>query len=175
MLWSSINFNVFNLLMGILIGSATGIITSHFGRFIKTKGEDKSLKGMLILWKRSPYKTIILVAILAPLAEEILFRFIGISLFNFIFPMLLSIIITSVLFGLAHNQFPINVITGIIGLILGLTFQSYGLIASMFAHAVHNIISVIYLVKKAERFLGIKLSQALQEMSINEVMDQLDI
>ncbi|QOR36622.1 CPBP family intramembrane metalloprotease [Clostridium sp. 'deep sea'] len=175
MQWSSINFNIFNLFMGLLIGSATGIITSHFGKFIKSKGEDRSLKGILILWKRSPLKTVLLVAIIAPVAEEVLFRFIGISLLNHVLPGLLPLLITSILFGLAHNQYPVNIITGIIGLILAFTYLSYGLVASIMAHSVHNIISVTYLVKKAERLLGRKLSIALHEMSINEVMQELDI
>ena len=173
MLWSSIKWSMTDLFSGMMIGLVTGILGSALAPYLKTKREDRSLKGLLYLWKRSVWQTVVLVVVLGPVAEEIIFRFLGISLLSYLFTGALPLILTSILFGLAHNQYPLNLISGILGFILALVFTVYGLPAAIIAHATHNAVSLFYLNVKARRLMGISLTKALKTLEVNEVMKKL--
>lgn len=160
------------VLKGSCIGLVTGLIAAFGGPHIETKHDDKSLQGLLMLWKHSAWQAIILTILAGPLAEELIFRFAGISILNYIFPHVLSITLTSILFGLAHNQYPLNLISGVLGAILGVIYIKWGLSASIGAHAVHNAVVIFHLGWRFRRITGQGLTEALGQLSVEEAYKQ---
>ncbi len=156
----------YSVLLGVVIAACSIVLGSK----IKPKGEDKSLTGLLYLWSRSPIFTIALTFLIGPFFEEVLFRLIGISFFNMFLPLSLSLIITSIAFGLAHNQFPLNLISGFMGIILGYVYIRYGVIASFITHGLQNAIVIIHLWTTVLVKTGFTISEAISIFGINELI-----
>jgi len=90
-------------------------------------------------------RMIVLVVILAPVAEEILFRGYLFTALSKTVPMWLTQVITALLFGLVHglgHALPI----ALLSLLFGYLRQRYGsLLPSILAHAVHNAVTLALL------------------------------
>jgi len=162
------------ILVSIFLGILIALCSIFLGDRVITKEMDKSLSGLLHLWKRSPILTIILTIFLGPFFEEIIFRLLGITFLNMFMPIFASVLVTSVLFGLAHNQFPLNVISGFMGIILAIIYLEYGVIASFITHGLQNGLVLLNLSHTVVVKTGMDLTQALKIYKINELITILD-
>lgn len=162
------------LMVSIFLGISIALISIYIGDKTVVKKKDKSLRGLLYLWKKSPILTVLLTILIGPFFEEIVFRFIGISLLNILFPTIISVIITSIAFGLAHNQFPLNVISGFMGVILAIIYLNYGVIASFITHGLQNGLVLLNLYHTVREKTGVHITQALEMYEIDELVSLLN-
>jgi membrane protease YdiL (CAAX protease family) len=90
-------------------------------------------------------RQVTLVVVLAPIAEEILFRGYLFTAVSLVAPMWLTQVVTATLFGLVHglaHALPI----GVLSLLFGYLRQRHrSLLPSMLAHAVHNGVTLALL------------------------------
>ncbi len=159
-----------NIIVGLIAGSLMGLVSASMGPAITTKEPDRATQGLLILWQRSAWQTVALTVLIAPLGEELLFRFAGISLIKLFFTYPWPIIITAIAFGLAHNQFPLNIISGVLGLVLGMIYWHFGLIASTIAHGTQNGVVLFHLWWRFRKRTGLTLSESLAIFSIDQTI-----
>lgn len=82
---------------------------------------------------------ILIAAVLAPIAEEIIFRGIGVGILQK-YDKKSAIIITSVVFGICHGNLLQGFSATIGGIILGYVYLEYGLIYSILIHAINNLL-----------------------------------
>ncbi|MFP4456920.1 MAG: CPBP family intramembrane glutamic endopeptidase [Clostridia bacterium] len=162
------------LIISIFLGIAIALTSIYLGDKVVTKQKDKSLTGLLYLWKKSPILTILLTILIGPFFEEVLFRFIGITFLNFWLPTFFSVIVTSIAFGLAHNQFPLNVISGLMGVILAIIYLNYGVIASFITHGLQNGLVLVNLYHTVYKKTGMTITQALEVYKIKELVSVID-
>ena len=105
---------------------------------------EASLAEMPILY------LIISLVVVAPLSEELLFRYLPIRItqrFNARkWVLYLVIIVSSIIFGYVHGSWHFIFIQGVGGLILSSAFLRGGYASSVTAHAVHNIICLLLVV-----------------------------
>ena len=160
--------------ISVLLGVLIALCSIFLGDKVITKERDRSLSGLLHLWKRSPLLTIALTIFIGPFFEEVVFRLLGISFLNIFMPTFMSVIITSILFGLAHNQFPLNVISGIMGVVLAIIYLEYGVIASFITHGLQNGLVLANLYHTVIVKTGMDLTQALKIYKIDEIITILD-
>ncbi|HEX5963550.1 MAG TPA: CPBP family intramembrane glutamic endopeptidase [Gemmatimonadales bacterium] len=102
-----------------------------------------------VLLPRSPAELAFL-AILAGLAEEILFRGVLQAGLALLLPAGVALVIASLLFGLAHFVTPTYaVLAAVAGLYLGTVFLLQGnLLVPIVAHAVYDFVALTYLVRR---------------------------
>ena len=81
---------------------------------------------------------ILVIAVLAPIGEEIIFRGIGLGILE-MYDKKSAIIITSLLFGICHGSLLQSVSATIGGIVLGYVCLEYGLIYSILIHAINNL------------------------------------
>lgn len=162
------------LIISIFLGIAIALTSIYLGDKVVTKKKDKSLTGLLYLWKKSSILTILLTIFIGPFFEEIIFRLIGITILNFWLPTILSVVITSITFGLAHNQFPLNVISGFMGVILAIIYLNYGVIASFITHGLQNGLVLVNLYHTVFKKTGMTITQALEIYKVDELVSKID-
>lgn len=81
---------------------------------------------------------ILVIAVLAPIGEEIIFRGIGLGILE-MYDKKSAIIITSLLFGICHGNLLQSIGATIGGIVLGYVCLEYGLIYSILIHAINNL------------------------------------
>jgi len=162
------------LMVSTFLGIGIALISIYLGDKTVIRGKDKSLRGLLYLWKKSPLLTVLLTILIGPFFEEVVFRLIGINLLNILFPTIISVIITSIAFGLAHNQFPLNVISGLMGVVLAIIYLNYGVIASFITHGVQNGLVLLNLYHIVLEKTGMNIAKALDMYDIDELVSLLD-
>lgn len=149
--------------MGIAIGLISGFVFAFLGPYIKMK-RDRALISMLYLLSKSPWGTIGLVVVAGPIIEELVFRLGGFYLVGFFSPqMVWKIALTSIAFGLAHAQFPHNVLAGVIGVVLAVTFINYGLVQAIVAHGIHNAVVLAHFLISFRRLFQMPVQEALKQ------------
>jgi membrane protease YdiL (CAAX protease family) len=94
---------------------------------------------------------IVLLAALAGLGEELLFRGVIQAGLAERFPLWVAVVVASLLFGLGHwLSASYAVLAGLIGLYLGLVFVAAdNLLAPIVAHAVYDVVALAVLVRRA--------------------------
>jgi membrane protease YdiL (CAAX protease family) len=91
--------------------------------------------------------TIIGVAILTPIAEELFFRGFSLWLYNKKLNLIWSIALTSILFGVAHAQVNVGIDTLLLGIGLSLLrWQTESIYPSIFVHMLKNSLAVMFLI-----------------------------
>jgi hypothetical protein len=161
---------------GLFFSAITGLVIATFSVIIGNKikpagGIDKSLSGLLYLWSKSPIFTIFLTIVLGPLLEEIVFRLIGITLLDKFLPLIIALVLTSVAFGLAHNQFPLNLISGIMGVVLGYVYIKHGVVASFITHGLQNGVVLIHLWFTILIKTGFTIKEAISIFGVSRLME----
>jgi len=128
---------------GAMIGAAEFIALGILLRLVVLR----QLLGMEVVLSDSTKAAIDLVFV-APIREEAIFRFAGISaIYALTGSLLFGVALSSVAFGLGHlYQGPGNAMIHILGgLILAFAFLTGGLLAAIVAHATYNLIIVSFL------------------------------
>lgn len=86
---------------------------------------------------------VVVLAVLAPLAEELVFRGLLYGWLRGFLPFILTAILTSALFGLAHGEWAHAIVAGILGMALAYMREKSGsLWPPIVAHVVNNLIAV---------------------------------
>ncbi len=114
---------------------------SNYLPFIKNSLEDFS--NLVSVFDGYPFLTIISVVILAPIFEELVFRGIIFNEASKYKGGAFPIIISALLFGLAHMQ-PIQIVYAfIVGLIFGFVYsKTHSLPIVMFLHMLNNLLTL---------------------------------
>lgn len=87
--------------------------------------------------------------LLTPIAEEILFRGLLLSLYNHKLRFLVGVFVGACLFGLAHWQLNVSLDTAIFGIGLGiLTWQTESIYPAIGLHMLKNLSAIIFLLLK---------------------------
>ena len=140
-----------NILMGVLLGLATIGINFGLSQLGGLAGTGGNQGTIVVLTKSYPAIMIIITCIVGPLLEEIVFR---LGLFNLLMRTRpwFAYLITSLLFGLMHFDFSnpnllielANLPSYIFGgVAFAFIYHFYGFGASVIAHSVNNIFSVV--------------------------------
>ncbi|MGK0432236.1 MAG: membrane protease YdiL (CAAX protease family) [Planctomycetota bacterium] len=126
------------------VGFATGYL-----RFAESIGHHLEPQGPLLQFAKGEvpasqfWSMVVLIVVLAPICEEIVFRGYLFRALQTTMPMWATQLVTATLFGLVHgpsHALPI----GVLSLLFGYLRQRYGsLWPSMLAHAVHNGITLV--------------------------------
>lgn len=86
------------------------------------------------------------VGILTPIAEETIFRGLLLNLYSRKIKIVSSIVIVSILFGLAHGQVNVGIDTFLFGITLGiLTWKTESIAPAVFLHMLKNCLAVVFL------------------------------
>lgn len=87
---------------------------------------------------------VISVGIVTPIAEETFFRGLLMNLYSRKLKIVVSIVLTSLLFGLAHGQLNVGLDTFLFGIILGvLTWKTESIYPAIFLHMLKNCLAVV--------------------------------
>lgn len=153
---NSILWSIITVIIIFIIIAIIGISLQFFG-FDLT---DSSNIPQLELYFSIP--TILILIVIQPIGEEIFFRGFLLDKFNNLFGKTLAIILTSLLFGIAHlsygNVYP-AVLTSIIGIILAiLVIKTNNLYSAIFAHVIFNVMSYsFFILSKSVQILPVIL------------------
>ena len=118
--------------LSYLIGTASSFIPWPEISFRETvPATPEILDGMAVM--------IVSVAVVAPIAEELLFRGIGVSKLMGTIGGFGAVLVTTVLFAAAHGGIAAACGAFLFGLILGPLFLKYGLVPCVLCHAAYNL------------------------------------
>ncbi len=118
--------------LGFLIGTALSLVpwpTVSFRESVLVAPETLDVTAIMI----------VSVAVVAPIAEELLFRGIGVSKLGKTLGAFPAVLIASILFAAAHGEPGAACGALVFGLFLGPLFLKYGLIPCVLCHAAYNL------------------------------------
>lgn len=128
-------------MMGI-VSFTLAYVTFYISRAFGLKGLYSG--GNADLMNINSFKLFFYLCVLAPISEELMFRLVLFGILAWLgFGLVPTILISSIIFGLAHcsdfPQVPVPQLTA--GVILGMVYTLGGLWAAIGVHAIHNLIA----------------------------------
>ena len=156
----NLNYSILWSFITVIIAFITIAIIGFIFQILGFDLSDSS--NIIDLEKYFSLPTILILIIIQPIGEEIFFRGFLLDKFNNLLGQNSAIIITSLLFGIAHlsygNIYP-AILTSFIGLILGLlVIRTNNLYSAIIAHVIFNIASYcFYLIAKSMQILPLIL------------------
>jgi len=153
---NSILWGIITVIIAFTLIAIIGILFQFFGVDLTDSSNIPQLEQYFTI------PTILILIIIQPIGEEIFFRGFLLDKFHNLFGNTAAIIITSILFGIAHlsygNIYP-AVLTSIIGLLLALlVIKTNNLYAAIIAHILFNVISYsFYIIGKSLQILPLIL------------------
>ena len=137
-----------NLLIAILLGLSVWLVDSGALGLVESSGIfqsafDKFAETTSLLTEGSLFSAILAAGIIAPFAEEFLFRGVINRTLNRHFSIATAIIVQAVLFGIFHGNMIQGVYATFLGLVFGyITYKTKSLWPSVITHMINNIVAV---------------------------------
>ena len=133
------------LLYIIPLGISICIICNMFLQYLPSFENNRVSKAILELVKDNLLLTIIIVNIITPIMEELLFRGFIFDTIKYISNYIVAIIISALLFGLIHGNLVQFIYALIAGIFIGyVRYKFNNLICPIFMHIVMNFSSLIF-------------------------------
>jgi membrane protease YdiL (CAAX protease family) len=135
------------VLLGVALEVPANALYNVIEKRYPSEGEDTL--GKLFLGADGPKRALIVlvVVVCGPMLEEMLFRGALFRPMRKVHPGWMVVLVTSVLFALAHFQFQMYLPIALVGLVLGVTRLSSGsVLPSMLAHATFNAVPFVAMI-----------------------------
>lgn len=137
-----------NLLIAILLGLSVWLVNSGIVGLVEYSGVfqsafDKFAETTSLITEGSFFSAFLVAGIIAPFAEEFLFRGVIYRTLNRYFSIITSILVQAILFGIFHGNMVQGVYATFLGIVFGyITYKSKSLWPAVIAHMSNNILAL---------------------------------
>lgn len=137
-----------NLLIAILFGLSVWLVNSGIVGLVEYSGAfqsafDKFAETTSLITEGSFFSAFLVAGIIAPFAEEFLFRGVIYRTLNRYFSIITSILVQAILFGIFHGNMVQGVYATFLGIVFGyITYKSKSLWPAVIAHMSNNILAL---------------------------------
>lgn len=137
-----------NLLIAILLGLSVWLVNSGIINLVEYSGVfqsafDKFAETTSLITEGSFFSAFLVAGIIAPFAEEFLFRGVIYRTLNRYFSIITSILVQAILFGIFHGNMVQGVYATFLGIVFGyITYKSKSLWPAVIAHMSNNILAL---------------------------------
>ena len=108
----------------------------------------------------SSFDNLLIICILGPISEELIFRGIGLGILRK-YGQKTAIIFVSIIFGLCHGNIMQAFCAGISGIVLSYVYFKYGLIYSILLHMLNNFLPSVISISKNNIFIAFVILLAI--------------